>query len=101
MVMLTIPSIDLVGVDVAITIENEVFDKDLESKSSGRYKKLAEQVEQEVRKCEWTSSRFLEYWNVEELGKVLPVELCSWKQKLFPFMAFIVTWCKATSFVLA
>ena len=51
-VMLTIPSIDLVGVDVAITIEDEVFDKDLENKSSVRYKKLEEQVEQEVRKCE-------------------------------------------------
>ena len=51
-VMLTIPSIDLVGVDVAITIEDEVFDKDLENKSSVRYKKLEEQVEQEVRKWE-------------------------------------------------
>ena len=51
-VMLTIPSIDLVGVDVAITIEDEVFDKDLENKSSVRYKKLEEQVEQQVRKCE-------------------------------------------------
>ena len=29
-----------------------MFDKDLENKSSVRYKKLAEQVEQEVRKCE-------------------------------------------------
>ena len=51
-VVLTIPSIDLVGVDVAITIEDEVFDKDLENKSSVRYKKLEEQVEQQVRKCE-------------------------------------------------
>ena len=51
-VMLTIPSIDLVEVDVAITIEDEVFDKDLENKSSLRYKKLEEQVEQEVRKWE-------------------------------------------------
>ena len=59
-VMLTIPSIDLVGVDVAITIEDEVFDKDLENKSSSRYKKLEKQVEQEVRKWEWPSSRFLE-----------------------------------------
>ena len=50
--MLTIPSIDLVGVDVAITIKDEVFDKDLENKSSSRYKKLEEQVEQEVRKWE-------------------------------------------------
>ena len=49
-VMLTIPSIDLVGVDVAITIEDEVFDKDLKNKSSSRYKKLEEQVKQEVRK---------------------------------------------------
>ena len=49
-VMLIIPSIDLVGVDVAITIEDEAFDKDLENKSSSRYKKLEEQVEQEVRK---------------------------------------------------
>ena len=48
--MLTIPSIDLVGVDVAITIEDEVFDKDLENKSSVRYKKLEEQVEQQVSK---------------------------------------------------
>lgn len=50
--MLTIPLLDLVGVDVAITIENEVFDKDLENKSSLRYKKLEEQVKQEVRKWE-------------------------------------------------
>ena len=51
-VMFTIPSIDLVGVDAAITIEDEVFDKDLKNKSSVRYKKLEEQVEQEVRKWE-------------------------------------------------
>ena len=38
------------GVDAAITIEDEVFDKDLENKSSVRYKKFEEQVEQEVRK---------------------------------------------------
>ena len=82
-VMLTIPSIDLVGVDVAITIEDEVFDKDLENKSSVRYKKLEEQVEQEVRKWEWTSSQFLESWNEEELGKVLLGNLCSWEQNLF------------------
>ena len=49
-VMLIIPSIDLVGVDVAITIDDEVFDKDLKNKSSSRNKKLEEQVEQEVRK---------------------------------------------------
>jgi len=48
--MLTIPSLDLVGVDVAITIEDEVFDKDLENKSSIRYKKIEKQLEQEVRK---------------------------------------------------
>ena len=84
--MLTIPSIDLVEVDVAITIEDEVFDKDLENKSSLRYKKLEKQVEQEVRRWEWTWSRFLEIWSEEELGKVLPVELCSWEQKLFPFL---------------
>ena len=48
--MLTIPSIDLVEVDVAITIEDEAFDKDLKNKSSSRYKKLEEQVKQEVRK---------------------------------------------------
>ena len=83
--MSTIPSIDLVEVDVAITIKDEVFDKDLKNKSSSRYKKQEEQVEQEVSKWEWTSSRFLESWNEEELGKVLPVELCSWEQKLFPF----------------
>ena len=47
--MLTIPSIDLVGVDVAITIEDEVFDKDLENKSSTRYKTLEQQVEKEVK----------------------------------------------------
>ena len=80
--MLTIPSIDLVGVDVAIAIKDEVFDKDLENKSSSRYKKLEEQVKQEVRKWEWTWSRFLESWNEEELGKVLPVELCYWEQQL-------------------
>ena len=51
-VMLTISSIDLVEVDVAITIEDEVFDKDLENKSSLRYKKLEKQVEQEVSKWE-------------------------------------------------
>ena len=50
--MLTIPSIDLVGVDVAITIENEVFDKDLEIKSSIRYKKLEQQVKTEVKRGE-------------------------------------------------
>ena len=58
--MLTIPSIDLVEVDVAITIEDEVFDKDLKNKSSSRYKKLEEQVKQEVRKWDWTWSQFLE-----------------------------------------
>ena len=46
--MLTIPSIDLVGVDVAITIEDEVFDKDLENKSSARYKTIEKEVEKEV-----------------------------------------------------
>ena len=51
-VMLTIPSIDLVGVDVAITIENEVFDKDLEIKSSIRYKTLEQQVKTEVKRGE-------------------------------------------------
>ena len=40
------------GVDAAIIIAYEVFDKDLENKSSLRYKKLEEQVEQEVRKWE-------------------------------------------------
>ena len=50
--MSTIPSIDLVEVDVAITIKDEVFDKDLKNKSSSRYKKLEEQVEQEVSKWE-------------------------------------------------
>ena len=71
------------GVDVAITIKDEVFDKDLENKSSVRYKKLEEQVEQEVWNWEGTSGRFLESRNEEELGKVLPVELCSWEQNLF------------------
>ena len=51
-VMLTIPSIDLVGVDVAITIEDKVFDKDLENKSSKRYKTLEQQVKTEVKKGE-------------------------------------------------
>ena len=50
LVMLTIPSTDLVGVDVAIFIENEVFDKDLGNKSSTRYKTLEQQVEKEVKK---------------------------------------------------
>ena len=50
--MSTIPSIDLVEVDVAITIKDEVFDKDLKNKSSSRYKKQEEQVEQEVSKWE-------------------------------------------------
>ena len=45
------------GVDVAITIKNEVFDKDLENKSSTKYKSLEEKVEKEVRRKEWTSSR--------------------------------------------
>lgn len=48
------------GVDVAITIEDEVFDKDLENKSSTRYKTIEKQVEQEVRKQELTSSRHLD-----------------------------------------
>ena len=71
------------GVDVSITIEDEVFDKDLENKSSVRYKKLEEQVEQEVRNWERTSGRFRESWSEEELGKVLLGELCSWEQNLF------------------
>ena len=58
-VMSTIPSIDLVEVDVAITIKDEVFEKDLKNQSSSRYKKLEKQVEQQVSKWEWTSSRFL------------------------------------------
>jgi len=41
--------LDLVGVDVAITIEDEVFDKDLENKSSTRYKKIEKEVEEAVR----------------------------------------------------
>lgn len=65
------------GVDVAITIMDKVFDKDLENKSSTRYKTLENQVEQEVRKWEWTSTRFLESWNEEEQEKVLLFELCS------------------------
>lgn len=65
------------GVDVAITIMDKVFDKDLENKSSTRYKTLEKQVEQEVRKWEWTSTRFLESWNEEEQEKVLLFELCS------------------------
>ena len=51
-VLLTIPSIDLVGVDVAITIEDQVFDKDLENKSSERYKTIEKQLETEVSKKE-------------------------------------------------
>ena len=51
--MLTIPSIDLVGVDVAITIEDEVFDKDLENKSSARYKTIEKEVEKEVSEKKW------------------------------------------------
>ena len=50
--MLIIPSIDLVGVDVAVTIEDDDFDKDLENKSSLRYKKLEKQVKQWVSKWE-------------------------------------------------
>lgn len=50
--MSTIPSLDLVGVDAAITIENEVFDKDLENKSSKRYKAIEKQVENAVSKKE-------------------------------------------------
>ena len=45
----TIRSSDLVEVEAAITIEDEVFDKDLENKSSVRYQKIEQQVEQEVR----------------------------------------------------
>ena len=37
---------------MAITIEGEVFDKDLENKSSTRYKTIEKQVEKEVRKKE-------------------------------------------------
>ena len=48
----TIPSLDLVGIDVAITIKDKVFDKDLENKSSTRYKTLQKKVKQEVRKKE-------------------------------------------------
>ena len=42
-------SLDLVGVDAAITIEDEIFDQDLENKSSTRYQTLEQQVKQEVR----------------------------------------------------
>ena len=51
-VMLTIPSIDLVEVEVAITIEDEVFHKDLKKKSSIKYKTIEKQVKQEVRQNE-------------------------------------------------
>ena len=40
------------GIDAAITIENEVFDKDLENKSSERYKKIEKQVKEGVSKQE-------------------------------------------------
>ena len=36
------------GVDAAITIEDQVFDQDLENKSSTRYQTLEQQVKQEV-----------------------------------------------------
>ncbi|PFX22514.1 Fibroblast growth factor receptor 1 [Stylophora pistillata] len=39
---------DLVGVDAAITIEDEIFDQDLENKSSTRYQTLEQQVKQEL-----------------------------------------------------
>ncbi|KAL9950782.1 hypothetical protein ACROYT_G043342 [Oculina patagonica] len=39
---------DLVEVEAAITIEEEVFDKDLENKSSVRYQAIEKQVEQEL-----------------------------------------------------
>lgn len=45
-----IRSLDLVEVEAAITIEDEVFDEDLENKSSARYQAIEKQVEQEVRR---------------------------------------------------
>ena len=41
--------LDLVEVDAAITLENEVFDKELENKSSIRYQVMEKKVKQEVR----------------------------------------------------
>ena len=40
----------LVEVDAAITLENEVFSKELENKSSIRYKAMETKVKKEVRK---------------------------------------------------
>lgn len=39
--------LDIVGVDAAITIE-EVFDKELENKSSAIYQKMEKEVKREV-----------------------------------------------------
>lgn len=36
-------------VDVAITLEEEVFDNELENKSSTRYQELEKKVEEEVK----------------------------------------------------
>ena len=40
--------LDMVEVVVAITLEEEVFDAELENKSSARYQELKENVENEV-----------------------------------------------------
>ena len=37
-------------VDAAITLEEEVFDEELENKSSARYQKMEKEVKQEVSK---------------------------------------------------
>lgn len=36
-------------VDVAITLEDQVFDEELENKSSARYQKMEKEVEKEVK----------------------------------------------------
>ena len=46
----TMSSLDIVEVDVAITLEEEAFDNELENKSSARYQELEKKVEEEVRK---------------------------------------------------
>ena len=42
-------TLDIVEVDVAITLEDEVFDEQLENKSSARYQEMEKKVEEEVR----------------------------------------------------
>ncbi|KAJ7369757.1 hypothetical protein OS493_036649 [Desmophyllum pertusum] len=58
---------DLVEVDAAITIEDEIFDEDLENKASERYQQMEEQVKPETR------AAHLQDWPISA-GKPIPAQ---------------------------